>query len=292
MMKPNPMRCSAFTVLALCASASAQVPIAVANHGFEAQAVAPGCFAVFAIQDWDAYDPMNILDSSQDVLGGLHPESGPYFPMAPEGQVVALVFIAGDVGGGEVGISQTLGESLMAGFEYRLTVEVGDIASGTGPPPCDGAGFFNLDGFPGYRVELWAGDELVLRDDNTLAAVLDDGLFATSETAAVIDEAHPGIDETLEIRLINLNQPGTPMEPGIEVDFDDVRLVRTPVSVCAADFDSDGDVDLTDFGTFGAAFGSMTGDANYDAAADFDGDGDVDLTDFGTFGAEFGSTAC
>ncbi|MEM1422506.1 MAG: hypothetical protein AAGH64_00735 [Planctomycetota bacterium] len=61
---------------------------------------------------------------------------------------------------------------------------------------------------------------------------------------------------------------------------------------CAGDFDGDGDVDLGDFGTFGAAFGSSSGDANYDVNADFDGDGDVDLGDFGVFGSEFGNTDC
>ncbi len=61
---------------------------------------------------------------------------------------------------------------------------------------------------------------------------------------------------------------------------------------CTADFDNDGDVDLGDFGVFGAAFNSMTGDMNYNAAADFDMDGDVDLGDFGVFGAQFGRTDC
>lgn len=61
---------------------------------------------------------------------------------------------------------------------------------------------------------------------------------------------------------------------------------------CNADFNADGDVDLGDFGDFGAAFGSMVGDVGYNTAADFDNDGDVDLSDFGTFGAEFGRTDC
>ncbi len=64
------------------------------------------------------------------------------------------------------------------------------------------------------------------------------------------------------------------------------------VNTCVADFDNDGDVDLGDFGVFGAAFNSMAGDMNYNAAADFDNDGDVDLGDFGVFGAEFGRTDC
>ncbi len=59
-------------------------------------------------------------------------------------------------------------------------------------------------------------------------------------------------------------------------------------SLCSADFDMDYDVDLGDFGVFGAAFNSVTGDGNYNPAADFDSDGDVDLGDFGVFGSQFG----
>ena len=67
-----------------------------------------------------------------------------------------------------------------------------------------------------------------------------------------------------------------------------------PVLLCAGDFDGDNDVDLGDFGVFGAAFGTTTGDANFNPSADFDNAGDVDLGDFGVFGAEFGSgpTTC
>ena len=64
------------------------------------------------------------------------------------------------------------------------------------------------------------------------------------------------------------------------------------VSLCTTDFDMDGDVDLGDFGIFGAAFGSVAGDANYNPAADFDNDGDVDLGDFGVFGSDFGRSDC
>ncbi|GAB4553112.1 MAG: hypothetical protein Tsb0013_15570 [Phycisphaerales bacterium] len=67
---------------------------------------------------------------------------------------------------------------------------------------------------------------------------------------------------------------------------------KAPANSCIADFDNDGDVDLGDFGVFGGAFGSVTGDANYNPAADFDGDGDVDLGDFGVFGGEFGRLDC
>jgi hypothetical protein len=70
--------------------------------------------------------------------------------------------------------------------------------------------------------------------------------------------------------------------------FDDVYV--TPVAcdsgpTVAADFDDDGDVDLTDYGVF---LGCYNGPGNPPAqagcdAADFDDDGDVDLTDYGVF---------
>lgn len=62
-------------------------------------------------------------------------------------------------------------------------------------------------------------------------------------------------------------------------------------AAAAGDFDADGDVDLSDFATFGQCYG---GPLNPPAAscpsgvdADFDGDGDVDLADFAVFGQNF-----
>ena len=70
------------------------------------------------------------------------------------------------------------------------------------------------------------------------------------------------------------------------------RPSPSAVNGCVADIDNDGDVDLGDFGAFGAAFGSVSSDPNYIPAVDFDGDGDIDLGDFGSLGSEFGRTDC
>jgi hypothetical protein len=54
------------------------------------------------------------------------------------------------------------------------------------------------------------------------------------------------------------------------------------VAVYPADFDEDGDVDLTDFATFQGCFNGPNRPAKPGCAgnADFDGDLDVDLADF------------
>ncbi len=76
----------------------------------------------------------------------------------------------------------------------------------------------------------------------------------------------------------------------VEVDIESLRPIDEPA--CAADFDGNGEVNLGDFGVFGAAFGSSTGDANYNPEADFDSNGEVNLGDFGVFGSEFGRSDC
>lgn len=231
----------------IAATPAAAVDIPVSNAGFEADPVAMGCFAVFTPNAWNVFDPGGISGGG-DVVGGLHPEGGPYFAMAPEGDHVAIVFLQGDIGGAPMGLSQTLSETLLPDQRYTLSVQIGDIASGTGPPPCDIFGFFDLDGFPGYQVQLLAGGVVIAEDDNSLAPLLSDGVFMETTLEAVIDNAHPQLGQPLEIRLINLNMIDTPEHPGIEVDFDDVRLSRE----CRfnGDIDDNGTIDAVDAGIF------------------------------------------
>ena len=68
-----------------------------------------------------------------------------------------------------------------------------------------------------------------------------------------------------------------------------VTLTASSVGGIFGDFEPDGDVDITDFGLFADAFGSVTGDGNYDVRADEEPDGDVDITDFGKFADNFGT---
>ncbi len=56
----------------------------------------------------------------------------------------------------------------------------------------------------------------------------------------------------------------------------------------AADFNSDGKVDFSDFIAFAQNFGRSDGDANYDAKFDLTGDDRVDFSDFIAFAQQFG----
>ncbi|HKQ50355.1 MAG TPA: hypothetical protein VJZ71_19940 [Phycisphaerae bacterium] len=201
------------------------VPLTINNPGFEANPVADGCFAVFDPTGWSLYDPIGIRDCCADVIGGINCDT-PYFPGgAPEGEHAGIVFLSGDIGGGPMGLTQVLGDVLEANTTYALSAQVGNIASGQGPPPCDVFGFFDLDGFPGYQVQLLAGGVIVAQDDNSLAGTIPEGEFRQSAFYVTISESHPQLGQPLEVRLINLNMIDTSEDPGIEVDFDDVRLV-------------------------------------------------------------------
>ena len=54
------------------------------------------------------------------------------------------------------------------------------------------------------------------------------------------------------------------------------------------DVDGDGDVDPFDFAIFRLAYGSTTGDLNWNEWCDLDGDGDVDPFDFAIFRVNYG----
>ena len=60
------------------------------------------------------------------------------------------------------------------------------------------------------------------------------------------------------------------------------------VSLMNGDIDGDNEVTLHDFGLLVRAFGTVPGDALWDANADLDGDGEVTLFDFGIVVGSFG----
>jgi len=171
------------------------------------------------------------------VQADFPPGDPAYFPAgAPEGDNVVLLYFNDATGGAEFGVRQELAATLQADTRYTLTVEVGNIASGTAlVQPFQGFGFFDLRGFPGYRIELVAGGVVIAEDDNslvtagTLGDAASEGTFQTATVQLDVRAGHPQLGEPLEIRLISRNEADVPGVTGIEVDYDDVQLVAQPL---------------------------------------------------------------
>jgi len=195
----------------------------VTNSSFESQSVPPGFVVLSIPTGWSAYNPAN-LNGLSDAVGLLNPTGTAHFPGgAAEGSNVALVFLDGPATG-EAGLQQMLAPVLESNLRYTLSVEIGNIASGTA-----NFGFFNLAGFPGYRVDLLAGSTVVASDSNSLSGGIPEGEFRTSQVSLMVGPDHPALGESLGIRLVNLNLAGLPGAPGVEVNFDDVRLTAVAV---------------------------------------------------------------
>lgn len=221
---------AASALLAATLAAHAQV-IPIANSGFEANVVADGTFQVLVPTGWQIYDPTSIVNQTNNAVGVIRPNVPQnYFPGgAPEGAQAALVFLGGGLNG-PAGLQQTLSATLAADTLYTLKVEIGNIGSDVSlPGSADGGGlFYNLEGFPGYRIELLAGG-LVIGSDSVSAGAIPEGEWGTA--TLVVDSTNFAAlaGQSLGVRLVNLDLPGSFAAPAIEVDFDDVRLTAAPV---------------------------------------------------------------
>lgn len=181
---------------------------------------------------WQIYDPSGIVLNNgvgpEVWVGTLAPNPPTFFDSpAPDGSRVAILYNRSSTGGlGEYGIQQTLSEVLFPNTRYRLQVEIGNIASGTAVS----GEFFDLDGFPGYRVDLMAGSSVIASDNNLLAGFIDEGRWGTSTIEFHVESVHPMLGQPLGIRLVSLNlvDPSFP-SADLEVDFDHVRLWATSV---------------------------------------------------------------
>jgi len=248
-------------------------------------------FTFGPLNGWDLHDPGGITDGGDGpvyFIGTLTPfEPDPkgepgvfaFFPDgAPDGERVGIAFnFSGSGGGGEYGLVQTLDALLEPGFEFVLEVEIGNIASGVALS----GDFFPLDGFPGYRVDLLAGDAVLASDENELGGSIPEGEFATSTVTFTARAGDPRLGEPLGIRLVNLNHvdPAFP-ESDLEVDFDDVRLRAEPrVATCPGDLVPDGVVDTTDLLELLACWSGGDPVDPPCSAADLDGDGAVGVAD-------------
>jgi hapalindole H/12-epi-hapalindole U/12-epi-fischerindole U synthase len=275
---------SASRLLSACVTCSTLAqPIAITNPSFEANPAPPNAFAILIPQGWQLFDPAGIVDQGGDAVGVLRPEFGTntFFPSgAPDGNNVALIYLEIDIGDGPVGLQQQLAATLQGDRRYTLTAEVGNIASGFGPP---NNRFYNLDGFPGYAVELRAGNGLVAIDNNSLLGQIPEGEWRRSTITIDIPADHPLVGLPLRVRLINLNVAQTPENPGIEVDFDDVRLSSQPL-VCPADFNADGSATVQDIFDFLTDWNSQaTAGPTIIASADHNQTGGITVQDIFDF---------
>lgn len=156
-------------------------PLAVVNPGFE-DITGTTVFNEFTfgnLPGWRYYfSPAPIVGSGQGpdywvgtltprILPAFDPVNSQFFPAgAYEGQRMGIAFNFNSVvgSGREYGLQQTLTDTLQANTLYTLSVRIGNIASGY-----DQFGtFYNLNGFPGYRVDLMAGETLLTSDNNSL----------------------------------------------------------------------------------------------------------------------------
>lgn len=230
------IQCTAF-VLALLGGLPAAVqsaPLAIVNAGFE-DTSGQSTFNEFTFGTpvgWGIHDPNGLIHDPDIFPGTLQPNGVEFFnSAAPEGSRVGILFNRGQRDAGEYGFFQTLGDTLQANTRYELNVEVGNIGSGTAVS----GEFFDLSGFPGYRIDLLAGNSVIAQDLNSL--LIPEAEFLTATLKVDIGAFHANLGEALGIRLVNLNvtpgggDPENP--PDLEVDFDDVRLDATALAIRA-----------------------------------------------------------
>ncbi|CAB5121934.1 hypothetical protein D3OALGB2SA_3041 [Olavius algarvensis associated proteobacterium Delta 3] len=220
--------CPVFCGILVIANAAMAMPITMVNPGFENTAGQTDFFE-FTFGEpvgWSTYDPNNVVFGGSGItIGTLFPNGTDFFnTTAPEGDLVSILYGNNQFGLGEYGLTQTLSAVLEANTRYDVTVEVGNIASGT----AQNGAFFNLDGFPGYRVQFLAGGQVVAEDDNSLAGIIPEGEFMTAGVSVTIGAIHPQLGQNIGIRLINRNEiPAgytAQNSPDLEVDFDNIQL--------------------------------------------------------------------
>lgn len=251
------------------ASVAAAQPIPIINPSFEAEVTPRNYIRLLVPSGWSLYDPAGIVDQNLDAVGVLNCMGGQCFPSgAPHGSNAALIFLSQDIELGEVGFQQTTGAVLAPFTAYTLTVEVGNIASCALEPPLNQ--LFNLEGFPGYSLQILAGGEVIAEDRNSLQGAIPEGEFRTGVVQLSVGAGHPRLGQPLGVRLLNLNLRFSPQNPGVEVDFDVVTLAAA--ALCPGDFNADGGIDGADVQAFfesweaGSADADMNGDGGTDGA--------------------------
>ena len=174
------------------------VALVVSNASFELPAVSPGNFNTSAPPPgWTNVGSVNFGWRS---IGVVNPASTIlYVEPVPHGTNIGVTFLGPTFSNTPSGLHQTLGTTLQARTAYALTVAVGNMARETNFPHSQ----YNFTGFPGYRVELRAGDYVLAADHNALPP--GEGRFLTTTVRVTTASAHTNLGLPLGIRLLNLD---------------------------------------------------------------------------------------
>ena len=107
----------------------------------------------------------------------------------------------------------------------------------------------------------------------------------------LLEELLASIPESVRgLAMSALSQHVPPDDPiKIVITFAKTTDTKTP-SMLTGDFDGDGQVGITDFLIFVEAFGTQSGQENFDPKFDLDSDGRVGISDFLIFVNSFGKT--
>jgi hypothetical protein len=183
--------------------------ITILNPGFELQRYADGDYGgtpqywETGSVDGDVWMPGGIDAGAWNITTAEYPNE------APEGDNVVYVYDGSPGDGSVIGLRQVLVTTLQPNTTYQLTVQVGFA--------------LYYDDFPGYRVELVAGEGVLAADNNSTSP--DQGTFITSTVNYTTPANSTFIGEPLEIRLLNIGGGGA---SAYEVEFDDVSLSLSP----------------------------------------------------------------
>ena len=214
-------------------SASA-ASISLVNPGFElpdlssTPEIVPGAgpFDFAVPPGWTLYNPDNLVPPAYDgganaplataFVGAWRP-SAAFFSTVPEGAQIVSVYI-NTPGAGVVGLSQNTGVTIQPNTTYTLSAAVGSPQI---PDPSNPL----FDGFPGYSLELLAGNTVIATDNNSIT--VNDKQFNSASLSYTSSQNDPYGGEELGLRLINLNldnNSGGNGNNGREVTFDDIQL--------------------------------------------------------------------
>ena len=131
-------------------------PITINNAGFENPLQSDGGYTDnLTVPDWDIYS----AGMQKNFWYGVWNPVTADFPLGvPQGSNIGYIETDRRETG-IVGFEQTLGTTLTQNTTYQLQVDIGNPLWGDKK---------SYKGFPGYRIELLAGGELLGFDENTL----------------------------------------------------------------------------------------------------------------------------